>query len=76
MIKKAARELFETVPEFSEDFVNNKKLLTGTIHFKSMRNKVAGGIIRLVQKQKAEQERKNIKEEIIVEEDKIEQYNL
>ncbi|MBU0761237.1 MAG: 30S ribosomal protein S17e [Nanoarchaeota archaeon] len=55
MIKKAARELFATVEGFSEDFEKNKKLLKNTMPSKSVRNKVAGGIVRLAtqERQKA-----------------------
>ncbi len=52
MIKKAAQELHKTLPEFSDDFEHNKKLLKGSIHYKSVRNKVAGEIVCLVKKQK------------------------
>jgi len=52
MVKKAARELHESVPEFSDDFQHNKKLLKDVIHFKSVRNKVAGGIVALAKKEK------------------------
>ena len=52
MIKKAARELHEQVPDFTENFDHNRKILSGSIHYKSMRNKVAGGIVNLVKKQK------------------------
>jgi ribosomal protein S17E len=62
MIKKAARQLHEQVEDFSEDFDHNKKLLKGTIHYKSVRNKIAGGIVRLAKKQK-HKENKRIKED-------------
>ena len=52
MIKKAARELHENIGKFSEDFEHNKRLLKGTINYKSVRNKVAGEIVCLVRKQK------------------------
>lgn len=52
MIKKAASQLYTEVEGFSEGFENNKTLLRGTMAFKSVRNKVAGGIVRLA-KQKA-----------------------
>ena len=70
MIKKAARELHEQVPDFTEDFEYNKKLLSGSIHYKSMRNKVAGGIVRLVraQKQKELNKNKKVLSEEVVEE--------
>ncbi len=52
MIKKAAQELFVTVEGFSEDFEKNKKFLSDTMPSKSVRNKVAGGIVRLARQQK------------------------
>ena len=60
MVKKAASQLFETVDGFGEDFVHNKKLLNGTIVYKSIRNKVAGEIVHLARKlrQKEDAERK------------------
>jgi len=52
MIKKAARQLYEQVGDFNEDFDHNKRLLKGTMPYKSVRNKVAGEIVRLARKQK------------------------
>jgi len=52
MIKKAARELAGTTEGFTEDFENNKKLLKGTMHYKSVRNKVAGAIVVLKKNEK------------------------
>jgi ribosomal protein S17E len=58
MVKKAARELFEGSDGFSEDFERNKKLLKDMMPSKAVRNKVAGGIVRLAtQKRKKEHER-------------------
>jgi len=52
MIKKAALQLFEEAEGFTEDFENNKKLLKDTMPSKSVRNKVAGGLVRLVRKKR------------------------
>lgn len=52
MIKRAAKELVETAEGFTEDFENNKKLLKGTMSYKSVRNKVAGAIVVLKKKEK------------------------
>ncbi len=51
MIRKAAREIVETAPGFSTDFEHNKKLLSGSMHYKSVRNKVAGCITSMLKKQ-------------------------
>lgn len=60
MIKKASLQLFEKSGDFSEDFAHNKKVLYGTIPYKSVRNKVAGGIVRLAKQRKLkEQKEKN-----------------
>ena len=53
MIKKAARQLYESEKGFTEDFDYNKKLLKGLIYYKSMRNRVAGCIVGLVKKANA-----------------------
>jgi ribosomal protein S17E len=52
MVKKAAKQLYEQVEEFDDNFENNKKLLKNTISYKSVRNKVAGGIVRLARNDK------------------------
>jgi ribosomal protein S17E len=52
MVKKAAAELFEKVEGFGEDFETNKKLLKNTMHSKLVRNRVAGGIVRLAKNQR------------------------
>ena len=54
MIRKAARELVETAEGFNSNFENNKKLLKGTMPYKSVRNKVAGAIV-VLKKQQAKQ---------------------
>ena len=59
MIKKAARELFGNIEGFNDSFENNKKLLKGTMHYKSVRNKVAGGIVKLVKKAKQKELKAN-----------------
>lgn len=51
MIRKAARELVETAEGFNSNFENNKKLLKGTMPYKSVRNKVAGAIVVLKKRQ-------------------------
>lgn len=48
MIKRAAFQLAGSIEGFSEDFEHNKKLLGNTMPSKSTRNKVAGGIVRIV----------------------------
>jgi ribosomal protein S17E len=53
MIKRAARQLYAEVDGFNENFGNNKALLKETMPYKSMRNKVAGGIVKLARKDKA-----------------------
>ncbi|MDO8460762.1 MAG: 30S ribosomal protein S17e [Nanoarchaeota archaeon] len=48
LIKKTATQLMDGFDGFSEDFEYNKKVLKGTMPSKSIRNKVAGYISRLV----------------------------
>ena len=52
MVKKAARKVFEESEGFNDSFENNKKLLKGTVSYKSTRNKIAGEIVRLAKKRK------------------------
>jgi small subunit ribosomal protein S17e len=52
MVKRAGYQLAETVSEFSDNFEHNKKLLKNTMPSKSIRNKVAGYIVRLEKKRK------------------------
>lgn len=52
MVKRAAVQLFESVEGFSDNFEHNKKLLKGLMPSKSIKNKVAGYLVRLVQQQK------------------------
>ena len=53
MIKKTAKQLVKE-DGFSEDFEANKKKLKDTMPGKSIRNKIAGYISRLVKFKKAE----------------------
>ena len=62
MIRKAASQLAESVEGFSGDFENNKKLLKGTVPYKSMRNKLAGQLVRLAKENKKNERRDNRKE--------------
>ena len=62
MIKKASLQLFEKSGDFSEDFNYNKKILSGTIYYKSPRNKVAGGIVRLARQKKLKEQKETEKE--------------
>lgn len=60
MVKKVAAELYEGTPGFGEDFEINKKLLKDTTASKSVRNKIAGGIVTLAkQKRKREEAKAN-----------------
>ncbi|MDP1695407.1 MAG: 30S ribosomal protein S17e [archaeon] len=54
LIKKAARQLLEGDHKFNEHFERNKKVLVEGMPSKSMRNKIAGYIGRLVRMKKAE----------------------
>ena len=51
MIKRTATQLMPSF-EFSESFEVNKKILGNTMPSKSIRNKIAGYIARLVRQQK------------------------
>ena len=53
MIKRTARQLMKGFDVFSSDFETNKKLLKGTLQYKSIRNKTAGYISRVNKKQKS-----------------------
>ncbi len=48
MIKKAARQLMAKKLPFTIDFERNKRILKNTMPSKSIRNKIAGYIARLV----------------------------
>ena len=63
MVKKAALQLFEQVEGFNDNFENNKKLLKDTMPSKSVRNKVAGGLVRLANKQKQKDKPKKTRDE-------------
>ncbi|MEK6855295.1 MAG: 30S ribosomal protein S17e [Nanoarchaeota archaeon] len=47
MIKRTGEQLVELVDVFTGDFEQNKKFLKNTMPSKSIRNKVAGYIVRL-----------------------------
>jgi len=51
IIKKTARQLIEKKVPFTTDFDYNKKILKDTMPSKSIRNKIAGYIARLVRAQ-------------------------
>jgi ribosomal protein S17E len=48
MIKNTAKQLLSDVHLFNEDFTHNKKLLGSLLPSKSVRNKTAGYIARLL----------------------------
>ena len=52
MVKRAATQLMDGIDDFTEDFEHNKKLLKNEMPSKSVRNKIAGYIARLVKQQK------------------------
>ena len=60
LIKRTSRELLKKGEKFSEDFDENKKILSNSMPSKKIRNKIAGYIARL---KKAERERKTMLEE-------------
>lgn len=47
MIKRTAQQLHASVEGFNSNFENNKKLLKGVFPYKSMRNQIAGAIVKL-----------------------------
>jgi len=47
MIKRSAKEINEKIGGFSCDFDYNKNLLKNTMPYKSMRNKIAGMLVRI-----------------------------
>lgn len=65
MVKKAALQLFEQVEGFNDNFENNKKLLKDTMPSKAVRNKVAGGLVRLAKKQKQKDKPKKTRDEVL-----------
>lgn len=52
MVKRAAQQLLEGEHSFNESFEHDKKLLGNTMPSKSIRNKIAGYIARLIRAQK------------------------
>ena len=56
MIKRAAKQLIEGEHNFNESFNDNKKRLGHTMPSKSLRNKIAGYIARLIRMKRAEKE--------------------
>lgn len=48
LIKKTAIQLLASEHNFTSDFTHNKKVLGNTMPSKSLRNKIAGYISRLV----------------------------
>lgn len=67
MIKRAAQEAYSGVEGFTEDFEHNKKLLVGTMPYKSMRNRVAGAIVRLSQKARQKKEKEKMQHHVSAE---------
>ena len=55
LIKKTARKLSEEKFAFSEDFNNNKTILSNTLPSKKMRNKIAGYISRIKKFEKTDE---------------------
>tara|TARA_Y100000310_G_C20630138_1_gene788180 strand:- start:332 stop:517 length:186 start_codon:yes stop_codon:yes gene_type:complete len=51
MVKRAATQLLQ-IQEFTEDFGENKKILGNTMPSKSIKNKIAGYLARLVKAKK------------------------
>lgn len=75
LIKKASRQLLEGENKFNESFDTNKKILIEGMPSKSMRNKIAGYIARLVRMKKAElTAAQNPKKSAPVAQDEIPQY--
>jgi len=50
MIKRTAKGIYSQAEGFTKDFEHNKKLLKDVLPFKSVRNKVAGMLVRLAEK--------------------------
>lgn len=74
LIKKASRQLLEGDNKFNEHFDNNKKVLVEGMPSKSMRNKIAGYIGRLVRMKKAEVAAANNPKKVSKVEEEIPQY--
>ena len=54
LVKRTAKNLLKEENQFSEDFDNNKKLLSNNMPSKTLRNKIAGYISRLKKQQRQE----------------------
>jgi len=52
MIKRASRQLITGNHKFSESFDTNKRILSNNMPSKSVRNKIAGYIARMIRMQK------------------------
>lgn len=52
MVKRAAKQLLAGENQFNEDFDYNKGILGNTMPSKSLRNKIAGYIARLIKAQR------------------------
>lgn len=70
MIRRAASELAESVEGFGENFETNKKILKDTMPSKSVRNKVAGQLVRLA---KLKRQKKHEREQRTEEPEQFEQ---
>lgn len=57
MIKNAANQLLEKQHSFNEDFENNKKRLSNTMPSKSIRNKIAGYLARIIKMERVTKEK-------------------
>ncbi len=60
MVKRAAEQLMNQNSGFSHKFEDNKKKLRGLMPSKSVRNKIAGYIGRLVKAEKAKQAKQDL----------------
>lgn len=60
MVKRAAVQLMDGVDCFADDFEINKKLLKDKMPSKSVRNKIAGYIARLVRQQERKSQALNL----------------
>jgi len=64
VIKRATKELLKEYPnEFTEDFEQNKKIVSMHVKQKKFRNSVAGYIARIVKRQNKNEKRKKEEEE-------------
>lgn len=60
MVKRAAKQLLAGENDFSGEFENNKKLLGSTMPSKSVRNKIAGYIARLLTVEAEKSDKKEV----------------